>query len=179
MRGGPRVPNCVLCPHNLYYSDAIPMRKQGVMMHLGERFCLGGKKARRFKRSDPKMIVPAWCPLRKTPCELRLYGFKSFRDEWMHLELCRSFGKACPPEEYRYALIYKGRTELSPRDFWERCGTMPDPVEGLLESPVEKYQVLEIDDGLKPVFFYKTGWGFKLLHSFKGETARENKLEED
>lgn len=179
MRGGPRMPNCVLCPHNLYYSDTIPMRKQGVMMHLGERFCLGGKKARRFKRSDPKMIVPDWCPLRKTPCELRLYGFKSFRDEWMHLELCRSFGKACPPEEHRYALIYEGRTELSPRDFWERCGTMPDPAEGLLENPVEKYQVLEIDDGLKPVFFYKTGRGFKLLHSFKAETARENKLEED
>ena len=179
MRDGPRMSNCVLCPHNLYYSDAIPMRKQGVMMHLGERFCLGGKKARRFKRSDPKISVPVWCPKRKVPCDLRVYGFKSFRDEWMHFELCRSFGKVCPPEERRYAMLYEGRTELSPRDFWERCETMPDPVEGLLEGSVGLYQILEIDDGLEPVFFCMTEQGFKLLHSFNAEIARRNKLEED
>lgn len=179
MSKGPRKPVCSGCPHNFWYSDTIPMRKQGVMMHLGERFCLGGKKARRFKRSDPKISVPDWCPLRKTPCELRLYGFKSFRDEWMHLELCRSFDKACPPEERRYALIFEGPTELSPRDFWERCETMLNPTEELLEDPIRLYQILEIDDGVKPAFFYKTEQGFKLLHSFKAETARKNKLEED
>ncbi len=44
---------------------------------------------------------------------------------------------------------------------------------------MEIYQVLEIDDGLKPVFFYKTEQGFKMLYSFNTEIARKNKLEED
>ena len=43
------------------------------MMHMGERFCTGGKRARKFKRSDPKIYVPDWCPTRKKPCELRVY----------------------------------------------------------------------------------------------------------
>ena len=179
MRDGPRVPNCVLCPHDLHYSDAIPMRRQGVMMHMNERFCLGGKKARRFKRSDPKISVPSWCPLRKTPCELRLYGFKSSREEWLHSDLCRSIGKPLPPEEHRYALLCEGRTDLSPREFWTRCETTLDPTEGILENPVEMYQVLEIDDGLKPAFFYKTERGFQFVSTFRSEIARKNKLEED
>ena len=179
MRDGPRMPNCVLCPHNLYYSDAIPMRRQGVMMHMNERFCLGGKKARRFKRSDPKISVPGWCPRRKDPCELRVYGFKSAQEEWLHLMLCCDLCAELPPAEHRCALIYEGHTKLSPRDFWERCETMLDPAEGILENPIQNYQVLEIDDGLKPVFFYKTEQGFKLLYMFNAEVARKNKRKED
>ena len=179
MREALRKPVCSSCPHNLHYSDAVPKRAMGVMLHMGERFCTGGKKPRRFKRVDPKIYVPSWCPKRKSPCELRVYGFKSIRDEWLHSDLCRSIGKPLPPEEHRYALIYEGRTDLSPRDFWERCGIMPDPENGILENPVQKYQVLEIDDGLKPVFFYRTERGFKLHYSFNTEIVRENKLEED
>ena len=70
MSEGPRKPNCYGCPDDFWYTHPVPMRKQGVMMHLGERFCLGSKKARRFKRSDPQNNVPGWCPRRKDPCEL-------------------------------------------------------------------------------------------------------------
>ena len=179
MSEGPRKPNCYGCPDDFWYTHPVPMRKQGVMMHLGERFCLGSKKARRFKRNDPQNSVPGWCPRRKDPCELRVYGFKSSYEELLHFRLCQNLGETLSPSEFRYALIYEGRTELSPREFWACCETTPDPTKEILESPMEIYQVLEIDDGLKPVFFYKTEQGFKMLYSFNTEIARKNKLEED
>lgn len=68
-----RKPNCSDCPHNLQYMESLPIKKKGVTMHLGERFCVAGKRARKFKRSDPRTYVPSWCPMLKTPCELRIY----------------------------------------------------------------------------------------------------------
>ena len=75
-----RCPSCTGCPHDLYFGEAIPKKQFSVMMHCGEHFCTGGKKARRFKRSDPKIAVPQWCPKRKSPCELRVYALKSIQD---------------------------------------------------------------------------------------------------
>ena len=48
-----RKPTCADCPHNLQYMERLPIKKKGVTMHLGERFCVAGKRARKFKRSDP------------------------------------------------------------------------------------------------------------------------------
>lgn len=67
-----RKPTCSDCPHNLQYMERLPIKKKGVTMHLGERFCVAGKRARKFKRSDPKTYVPSWCPRLKAPCELSL-----------------------------------------------------------------------------------------------------------
>ena len=64
-----RKPTCADCPHNLQYMERLPIKKKGVTMHLGERFCVAGKRARKFKRSDPKTYVPSWCPRLKAPCE--------------------------------------------------------------------------------------------------------------
>lgn len=79
-----RKPNCSDCPHNLQYMESLPIKKKGVTMHLGECFCVAGKRARKFKRSDPKTYVPSWCPRLKAPCELRIYGFKNQREWRMH-----------------------------------------------------------------------------------------------
>lgn len=173
MNDGPKKPACTLCPDNYTYGDFTPMRKMGVMMHLGERFCTGGKKARRFKRSDPKAGVPDWCPRRKNPCELRVYTYKSSFDWWMHDRLCHELGKELPPEGHRYALAHKLTTELSPRDFWKRCDL--EPSIGLLSVEVRPHDVVEIDDGLKPVFFHKTEMGYQLLSHFDADWARKNK----
>ena len=54
-----RCPSCTGCPHDLYFGEAIPKKQFSVMMHCGEHFCTGGKKARRFKRSDPKIASGA------------------------------------------------------------------------------------------------------------------------
>ncbi len=176
MRDGPKKPTCFDCPHNLCYSDSIPKRTMGVMMHLGERFCTGGKKARRFKRGDPKIYVPNWCPKRKNPCELRIYVFKSADRWWLHRSLEQSLGRSLSPEGCDYALTQKLTTELSPRDFWK--GLEQRSYQELLDVSLEPDSVVEIDDGLKAAFFcYKNGT-FEMAPFFDADTARKNKKEE-
>jgi len=65
MSDAPRMPTCIGCLHKITHESPIPMKKMGVMMHMGEKFCIGGKRARRFKRSDPKLYAPDWCPSSK------------------------------------------------------------------------------------------------------------------
>jgi len=175
MSDGPKKPTCAGCPDNFTYDDFVPMKSKGVMMHLGERFCTHGKKARRFKKRDPQKYVPDWCPKRKAPCELRVYTFKSSFDWWMHDRLCHDLGRELSPEARRYTLAHGLHTELTPQDFWNRCGHETD-IE-LLSVKVEPHDVVEIDDGLKPVFFYKAGMGYRMLPSFDAGRARMNKRE--
>lgn len=176
MRDGPRKPVCSGCPHDLYYSDTVPSKAMGVMMHLGERFCTGGKRARRFKRSDPKLYVPNWCPKRKIPCELRVYTFKSADAWWLHISLEKSLGRALAPSASDHALERELTTELSPREFWKRLEF--EPYQDILGITLEPYSVVEIDDGLKPAFFYYVNGDFTQVHFFNAEMARKNKKED-
>lgn len=100
-----RKPTCADCPHNLQYTERLPIKKKGVTMHLGERFCVAGKRARKFKRSDPKTYVPSWCPRLKAPCELRIYGFKNQREWRMHRSMCAYLGEDISPSAFRYLLL--------------------------------------------------------------------------
>ena len=170
-------PSCIGCPHNYSHLDAIPQKKFGVMMHCGEHYCTDGKRARRFKRSDPKIHVPQWCPKRKNPCELRIYALKSRHDRWMHNSLNCSLGKHFSVSAYRYALRYEGTIELSPYEFLKQGEQ--SPYDDLLPVAVELYEVLEIDDGLKPVFFYRDMTDFHLEPYFEAGRARGNVMEED
>lgn len=116
-----RKPTCSDCPHNLQYMESLPIKKKGVTMHLGERFCVAGKRARKFKRSDPKTYVPSWCPRLKAPCELRIYGFKNQREWRMHRSMCAYLGEDISPSAFRYAVRYEGHTDLAPYEFFECC----------------------------------------------------------
>ena len=46
--------SCYSCPSHFIYGDAVPQKRNGVMMHLGDRFCLLKKKAIRLKARDLK-----------------------------------------------------------------------------------------------------------------------------
>lgn len=168
-------PMCHDCPHDVHYLNAIPQRMYGVMMHCGEHYCTGGKRARRFKKSDPKTRVPDWCTKRKNPCELRVYALKSTDDWMLHSMLDEGIGKGFSPSANRYALRFEGTTELSPHEFWKRCEL--EPIDDMLPVQMGLYEVLEIDDGLKPVFFYKDRADFCLERFFDGEQARKNVLD--
>lgn len=168
-------PTCTGCSHNVYYSDAIPKRTCGVMMHCGEHYCTGGKRARRFKRGDLKSRVPAWCPKRKTPCEFRVYALKSLDDWCLHDLLSEGLGEILSPTASRYALRLEGTIELTPQEFWTRCDQ--EPAAGLLSAAIQLYEVLEIDDGLEPVFFYKDKADLHLVRDFDTGRARENTME--
>ncbi len=176
MSDAPKRPTCIGCPHKVTHESPVPVKKVGVMMHMGEKFCIGGKRARRFKRSDPKLYVPDWCPRRKNPCELRVYTYKSSDDRLMHAMLSSSLHRELLPEGYCYALKQKLHTELTPREFWEQCCCESDPEP--LSADVGLHDVVEIDDGLKPVFFYKSEQGYQVVPYFNAETARKNKRED-
>lgn len=169
-------PSCTGCSHNLHFGDAISKKQFGVMMHCGEHFCTGGKRARRFKRSDPKFKAPAWCPMRKTPCELRVYALKSSQDWYMHHLLSNDSNDPVHIPEYRYALVASSEIELTPQEFWKRCQS--EPWTNLLHIEIPLYSVVEIDDGLLPAFFYKAVDGLKLVPYFNAEKARANRMEE-
>lgn len=161
---------------NLQYMERLPIKKKGVTMHLGERFCVAGKRARKFKRSDPKTYVPSWCPRLKAPCELRIYGLKNQREWRMHRSMCAYLGEDTSPSAFRYAVRYEGHTDLAPYEFFECCNEKSD--DEILGAAVQHYDVVEIDDGIKPAFFYKTEHGYELLFSFDAKTAKKNIREE-
>ena len=46
---------CSECKSHLHYMENMSVKKNGVTMHFGDRFCMGGKKPRKFGRGDPKI----------------------------------------------------------------------------------------------------------------------------
>lgn len=172
-----RQADCYSCPKHLQYNEPMPVKQKGVVMHMGERFCLANRRARRFQRSDPKLKVPAWCPRRKSPCELRVYRFKDISSWMIHEDVCQALNQEVSPEGYRYAVAFDLKTELSARDFWDRCDV--DLTSDLLGVAVGLHHVVEIDDGLQPAYFYKTMNGYRYEPFFDAARARENKLNDD
>lgn len=71
---------------------------------------------------------------------------------------------------------YEGHTDLAPYEFFECCNEKSD--DEILGAAVQHYDVVEIDDGIKPAFFYKTEHGYELLFSFDAKTAKKNIREE-
>lgn len=167
---------CSECKSHRHYMENMSVKKNGVTMHFGDRFCMGGKKPRKFGRGDPKIYVPTWCPKRKVPSELRIYGFKSVEQWMLHHDMCEQLGTDISPSAFRYAVVYELHTPLTPREFAKRCNEEPDAE--TLGVAVHRHYVVEIDDGIKPEFFYKTQNGYVLLGLFDAATARKNVKED-
>ena len=172
-------PTCRGCPHDLYFSRSSPAKQFGVTMHFGEHYCTGSKRARRFRNSDPITQAPNWCPKRKFPYTLRIYGFKNAEAWLLHEELCHALNREFSPEGHRYILERELTTELTAQAFQTRCDLESEV--GLLGTTVPLHGVIEIDDGLQQVFFYKTTEGYRWEPVFDVKRARANgsRREED
>lgn len=141
-----RKETCYECEKHLRYMESSPAKQMGVTMHMGERFCTGGKRARKFKRNDPKIYVPSWCPKRKIPSELRVYCFKSTVDWMLHERLCYDLGKEVSPEAHRYADIFLTEGEPSENIANKRVDIIAKyshdiPVELVTVSDSQTYEV--------------------------------------
>lgn len=147
------LPRCADCPYHFRNDSTTSMIYYGLLLNPDDRACTGGKRVRKFKSGDPSVRVPSWCPRRKAPCEVRIYGFKDALCQFLHEELCRDLRRDAAPLETRYALVKSTTTELTPKQFWENSQTLSDGE--LVGAAIETYQIVEIDDGLKPVLFYK------------------------
>lgn len=139
------VPGCSTCPHYEVVGGIT-------------RYCSGFKrcKPKRFKSSDPKFKAPRWCPRRLSPPICRIYGFRDDCSEymeslcWMDYDMGRS--KIISPS----ATHYKLRTEFSlgktAKQFFE--STQEEPLCNILPEAVYNGEIIEIDDGLQPYYFY-------------------------
>ena len=169
------LPSCSDCPAFLR-CEKTGLEANGVRLEPGFCYCISGKRPRRFSSKAARIRVPKWCPKRKTPCELRVYGFKNTDEFLMHSFLQCKSDHDITPEARRYAVAYEGHTELTPRNFWLACNKVP--ARELIDKEVPWFCIVEIDDGLRPYCFYRAKNRFILLPYFKTETAQKNTMED-
>lgn len=178
-----RKPTCADCPHNLQYMERLPIKKKGVTMHLGERFCVAGKRARKFKRSDPKTYVPSWCPRLKAPCELRIYGFKNQREWRMHRSMRAYLGEDISQTLDHVAEIVEGKLQEVATRTLEKLREMSPDIANTLSPVIPPASSLKWADVFKSVTISgdesipinKRGSGSKrliLLNFFRAEVER-------
>ena len=133
------------------------------------RYCSGfpkKRKAKRFRASDPRYKPPKWCPRLISPPACRVYGFKDQESElaaWM-LNQDAASAKGIHGQEvspFVSACHYKLRLELplaiTAKQFYDAMQFEADTcVTDEVRNQVEYGEVIEIDDGLKPYYFYYT-----------------------
>lgn len=161
------------CYHE--HNDTIAKKIKGVYLVPGSRFCTGGKKIRKFKPSDKKIYVPSWCPLRKSPSELRIYHYKNSMVSFLRCML-EAGGTQHYPSAHEYALRYEGTTPMTASEFHKQSESSSPAA--LLGLPIQSGEIIEINDGLEPYYFYMEIPHHIYTIRFDGEKARKNKLED-
>lgn len=167
---------CAECPELLLYGEPEPHRRQGTVMRPGCRYCLAGKRARLFKKKDPKIYVPKWCPKRISPPILRIYRLRSGGLPLRPVHVGRK--KMMWPDAAGYALRVQGRAIYTGRDFYiiihnrekEHWVDAPEIAEEL-NVPVGRNDVIEFDDGIKPMFYWQNAQGLMQIR-FDRELAQ-------
>ena len=106
--------HCSRCPHRLTYLKGEPRQEGYIVLQFGQQYCTAGKKYRMFKKKDPKIYPPNWCPKLKKPCEFRVYDFKDANTWYLHTLLKRK----SPPDGYQYAVRLSGTVNLTPSAFF-------------------------------------------------------------
>jgi hypothetical protein len=144
-------PLCSTCPHHTILGNAI----------FGTRVCMGvkSKKGKRFRSSDPKYKPPKWCPKRISPRICRIYRLGSEEQALMEADSRQRYDPQTldwyPLIAHRYAPTPRLEfpISMSPKEFYEQA--QRDLVDSVLEGVCLEYgDVIEIDDGLRPYYFY-------------------------
>ena len=142
------VPGCRECPHHQSVGSIV----------CETRYCDGFKrrKPKRFRKSDPVSKVPKWCPRRITPPVCRVHGFKDAQSEYMDLlsrtEYLSGRTKTICPHSFHYVPRAELPLGMTARQFFD--STQEGPLDGILPEQVDSGEVIEIDDGLQPYYFY-------------------------
>lgn len=128
------------------------------------RYCNGfpkRRKPKRFKRSDPKYKPPKWCPRRISPPVCRIYGFADRDSELIHWMLNDKDVWSCEKashisvNERHYRLRLEVSLGMTAKQFYD--ATQAEPLSDIFSNcgaQVERCEIIEIDDGLKPYYFY-------------------------
>ena len=147
-------PACMECRHHQYLGNGLSR----------SRYCGGfpkRKSPKRFRSSDPQRKAPKWCPRRLSPPVCRVYGFANERSQAMDILSRNRFN----PKKERYISVASSHYKL------------------LLEKPLGMkakafYEAaetgVEIDDGLKPYYFYFLSWS-RVVPVYSFDLARVQK----
>ena len=123
------------------------------------RYCNGFKrrKPKRFCRSAPMYKAPKWCPRRISPPICRVHGFKDERSEHMDLLWRAEYNsgqvETVSPSPFHYAPRTEIPLTMTARQFFD--ATQEGPLSDVLPEEVSDGEIIEIDDGLQPYYFYK------------------------
>lgn len=167
-----RKPSCLECEFFKRYHDPLSKRTHGVTLRMGDQYCTGGKKYSLIKGKGN--TVGDRCPKVKRPPELRVYCFKDHTAWYLHDMLVDRFGTEKDyTNPHNYALRYKGSSPVSAWEFAQLLDEGQDLPD--LGTAVTNYEVVEIDDGITPYFFYKTDGSYKAI-LFDRDVAKKNKL---
>ena len=143
------VPGCGECPHHQQVGSTI----------YGTRYCAGFKrrKPKRFSRSDPASKAPKWCPRRISPPVCRVHGFKDEQSEYTDLMWRTEYNAGRVKDISPAPFHYTPRTEIplgmTARQFFDAA--QEGPLSDILPEEVGDGEIIEIDDGLRPYWFYK------------------------
>lgn len=127
------------------------------------RYCNGFKrrKPRRFRKNDPSIKVPKWCPKRISPPICRIWGFRDEKSEFMERLFRRDYGKEkyASPSPQHYAPRKEISLGLTAKRFYDEVQN--HPLYEVLPPDVDVCdgEIIEIDDGLKPYYFYVQNFG--------------------
>lgn len=147
------------------------------------RYCNGfpkKRKSKRFRSSDPKYKPPKWCPRRISPPVCRIYGFVNSEAAVTDWLLNRESAAAESGNEqsayysvspHRYKLRLELPLGLTAKQFYEAMQSDASTcITSKISSHVEYGEVIEIDDGLKPYYFYYTT--FRVIPLFYFDRAK-------
>ena len=149
------------------------------------RYCGGFPKRRnpkRFRASDPKVKAPQWCPRRFSKPVCRIYGFADEMSEYM--DRCERFvdeksddplrgADYISPPSYRYKLRLELPLGMKAKAFYDEVKDGNIDIV-LSDANLQLGEVIEIDDGLKPYYFYCLSWS-KLVPVMYFDCARIQK----
>ncbi len=145
------------CWHCQFY------QKVGSGLASETRYCHGfkRKKPRRFRSSDPSIKAPRWCPKRISPPICRIWGFRDEKSEFIEKLFRRDYGKDkyASPSPQHYAPRQEISLGLTAKRFYDEVQNHPLHEVLPPDADVKDGEIIEIDDGLKPYYFYVQNFG--------------------
>ena len=166
---------CYYCSDCKLYAGSETKTIHGRRMKPNTKYCTGGKKIIIFRSDDPKVNVPKWCPKLRVPPTLRIYHFRSPEIEAGESMLAAN-GISFFPYPSRYAVRYEGESPYTAMEFAKQIKN--HSLAELLSMQLLPYEILEIDDGIRPYCFLVERLGHVRCIRFKSDIARESKYEE-
>ena len=146
---------CYYCPDCNLYAGSETKTIHGRRMKPNTKYCTGGKKIIIFRSDDPKVNVPE---IEAGESMLAANGISFF------------------PYPSRYAVRYEGESPYTAMDFARQIKKRP--LAELLSMQLLPYEILEVDDGIRPYCFLVERLGHVRCIRFKSDIARESKYEE-